>query len=59
MRQFLRAFLRDERGISAMEYALLASMVIVALAAVGATFNSGYSGIFTTMFSKVTSVQAA
>lgn len=57
--KFWKAFVRDERGVSAMEYAILAGIVVVALAAVGTIFTSGVPAMFTTMFSKLSSVQTA
>lgn len=56
--KFLKAFVRDERGVSAMEYAVLAGIVVVALGAVGTQFSSNISAMFTKMFSQVTSAQA-
>ncbi|KAA1011329.1 Flp family type IVb pilin [Paraburkholderia panacisoli] len=54
MSKLLKAFVRDERGVSAMEYAILAGIIVVALTAIGGTFTSGLSGIFLNLFSKVT-----
>ncbi|MGF6726304.1 pilus assembly protein Flp/PilA [Paraburkholderia sp. GAS41] len=54
MSKFLKVFVRDERGVSAMEYAILAGIIVVALTAIGATFTTGVSGIFTNLFAKVT-----
>jgi pilus assembly protein Flp/PilA len=58
MGNFLKAFVRDERGVSAMEYAVLAGIVAVALGGVAATFNTSVSTMFTTMFSSITAQQA-
>ena len=44
MSKFIKAFVRDERGVSAMEYAILAGIIVVALTAVGVTFTTGMSG---------------
>ncbi|CAD6552866.1 hypothetical protein LMG28727_05434 [Paraburkholderia kirstenboschensis] len=55
MTKLLKAFVRDERGVSAMEYAILAGIVVVALAAVGTTFSSSMSDIFTNLTTKVKS----
>jgi pilus assembly protein Flp/PilA len=40
MRKFAKAFVRNERGISSMEYAILASIVVVSLGAVTTTFST-------------------
>lgn len=58
MRKLLKAFVRDERGVSAMEYAVLAGIVAVALGAVGATFNTQVSTMFTRMFTAISVQQA-
>ena len=39
-------FLRDEEGASAIEYALLAAMVAIALVAFVPTINAAVTGIF-------------
>lgn len=54
MSKFFKAFVRDERGVSAMEYAILAGIIVVALTAVSTTFSSGVSGMFTNLFTKIT-----
>jgi pilus assembly protein Flp/PilA len=53
MRKLFKAFVRDERGVSAMEYAVLAGIVVVALAALGTTLNTGFADLFTGLFTKV------
>ncbi|CAB3681819.1 hypothetical protein LMG27174_02707 [Paraburkholderia rhynchosiae] len=58
MRKLLKAFVRDERGVSAMEYAVLAGIVAVALGAMAATFSTSVQTMFTTMFSTITANQA-
>ncbi|WP_431822953.1 Flp family type IVb pilin [Burkholderia sp. F1] len=57
MLQYVKSLLRDERGVSSMEYAVLAGIVVVALAAVGAILSStsgGLPSIFSALISKVT-----
>jgi pilus assembly protein Flp/PilA len=54
MSKFLKVFVRDERGVSAMEYAILAGIVVVALTAVGTTFSGSMTGLFTALFTKIT-----
>jgi pilus assembly protein Flp/PilA len=53
MRKLMKAFVRDERGVSAMEYAVLAGIIVVALVAVKATVSSGFSDLFSGLFTKV------
>lgn len=58
MLQHIKTLLRDERGVSSLEYAVLAGIIVVALAAVG-TYLSGTSGlqsIFTSLINKVTAL---
>jgi pilus assembly protein Flp/PilA len=57
MRKLLKAFVRDERGVSAMEYAVLAGIIVVALGAVGTTFSSNLQGLFSFVFTNATSAQ--
>ncbi len=54
MSKFFIVFVRDERGVSAMEYAILAGVIVDALTAVSATFTSSVSSMFTNLFTKVT-----
>ncbi|WP_061125013.1 Flp family type IVb pilin [Caballeronia catudaia] len=53
MQKLLKAFVRDERGVSAMEYAILAGIVVVALVAVGGAFSGEMQSIFTNLTTKV------
>jgi len=59
MQKLLKAFVRDERGVSAMEYAILAGIVVVALTLVGSTFSTNLSNIFTNLTTKVKSAAGA
>lgn len=58
MRNFFKQFVRDERGVSAMEYAIMAGIVAVALLAVGSAFNTSITTLFTNMEAKVTSASS-
>jgi len=53
MRQFLKFFQRDERGVTALEYAILAGIIVVALVAVGTTFSTNLQAIFVALTTKV------
>jgi pilus assembly protein Flp/PilA len=57
MRKLLKAFVRDERGVSAMEYAVLAGIIAVALTAVGTTFSGSLQTLFTNMFTAANNAQ--
>jgi pilus assembly protein Flp/PilA len=43
----------DERGLTAVEYAVLGGIIVAALVVVGASFQTSLGTAFTTMFSKV------
>jgi pilus assembly protein Flp/PilA len=58
MRNFMKAFVRDERGVSAMEYAVLAGIVVIALGGMAATFKTSIGTMFSTLFTNVTAAQA-
>lgn len=60
MLRFIKFLSRDERGVSALEYSVLAGIVVVAVAAAGAIFGggTGLPALFSNMVAKVTSVQA-
>jgi pilus assembly protein Flp/PilA len=58
MRSFLKLFVRDDRGVSAMEYAVLAGIIVVALGGFGAAFKSDVNSMFTTMFAAIKTQQA-
>lgn len=58
MRNFFKAFVRDERGVSAMEYAVLAGIVVIALGGMAATFKTSIGSMFNTLFTSVSSSQA-
>jgi pilus assembly protein Flp/PilA len=57
MSKFLKLFVRDERGVSAMEYAVLAGIVVLALGAMAATFRIDVSRMFNTLFTDVRTAQ--
>ena len=55
MRQFFKFLRRDERGVTALEYAILAGIIVVALVAVGTTFSTNMQAIFTSLTTTVSS----
>lgn len=59
MRQFLKALQRDERGVSAMEYAVLAGIVVVAVVAAGSFLSSTTGGLPAVFQSLMTTITAA
>jgi pilus assembly protein Flp/PilA len=59
MRKLVKFIVRDERGVSAMEYAILAGIVAVALAGIGAAFTTSVTDMFNTMFTSIKAAQAS
>ncbi|MEZ0603896.1 Flp family type IVb pilin [Paraburkholderia sp. IW21] len=59
MLQFMKLLSRDERGVSALEYAVLAGIVVIAVVAAGAIFSGsgGLPTLFSNMVTKVTNAQ--
>ncbi|SAL65639.1 Flp/Fap pilin component [Caballeronia peredens] len=47
MQKLIKAFVRDERGVSAMEYAILAGIVVIALVAAGTSFSTSIANLWT------------
>ncbi|MBN3726356.1 Flp family type IVb pilin [Burkholderia sp. Ac-20379] len=59
MKKLLKEFSRDERGVSAMEYAILASIVVLALVGVAAAYRTTITGLFSTLSSQASTAQKA
>ncbi|SAL38222.1 Flp/Fap pilin component [Caballeronia terrestris] len=57
MRKFFKLFVRDERGVSAMEYAVLAGIVVIALGGMAVTFKDSIKTMYDDLFTKVTTSQ--
>ncbi|TDV11674.1 Flp family type IVb pilin [Paraburkholderia caballeronis] len=55
MNRFVKLFVRDERGVSALEYAILAGIVIVAVVAAAGTLGDGIRSGFSNLASQITS----
>ena len=53
MRKFMRKFVRDEKGVTALEYgllaALIAAVIIVSVQGLGSTIDTTFSNIDTAM----------
>jgi pilus assembly protein Flp/PilA len=58
MRKLLKAFVRDERGVSAMEYAILAGIVAIALGLAGTQYATQFANLFTNMWTNINSAQS-
>jgi pilus assembly protein Flp/PilA len=56
MRNFINMLWRDERGVSALEYAVLAGIVVAAVVAAGAVLGNsttGLPGLFKTLMTTI------
>ncbi|NGM85872.1 Flp family type IVb pilin [Parapusillimonas sp. SGNA-6] len=54
MRKFLKGLLRDERGVSALEYAILAGMIVVIVGGAMTTFGGDLADIFGSLGDSIT-----
>ncbi len=59
MLRFLMSLSRDERGVSALEYAILAAIIVTAVAAAGTVFSDAGSGLPSLFTKLLTTVTAA
>lgn len=48
--QILRSLVRDERGLTSVEYAVLGGIVVAAIVAVGTTFTGNLQAAFDSLF---------
>ena len=53
VKQFVRKLIRDERGLTSIEYAVLGAVVVAAIVAVGGAFETNLAAAFTSLFAKV------
>ena len=53
MSNFIKRFLRDERGVTAIEYGLIAGIVAVALAASMTTLSGALTNVFSLISGKL------
>lgn len=52
-RNFIKRLARDQRGLTAVEYAVLGAVVVAAIGAVGQSFQTELTGAFTALFNEV------
>jgi len=55
IRQFVKKFARDERGVTALEYAILAGIIVAAVVAGVAFLSSGLKSGFQNLSSTIVS----
>ncbi|HEY9279145.1 MAG TPA: Flp family type IVb pilin [Eoetvoesiella sp.] len=54
MRKFIKLFMRDERGVSALEYAILAGLIVAAVSAAVALLDTSLFTAFTNLSTSIT-----
>jgi pilus assembly protein Flp/PilA len=59
MKTFVQQFLRDEDGVAAVEYGLLAGLIAVAIIVGAGALGSDLNGLFNAVAGKVASATAA
>ena len=53
-RKFMKRLARDEKGLTAVEYAVLGGVVVAAISALRGDFTAALDGAFTSLFNSVT-----
>ncbi|WP_375196605.1 Flp family type IVb pilin [Sphingobium sp.] len=53
VKSLIRKLARDEKGLTAVEYAVLGAVVVAAIVAVGANFQTQLGAAFSTMFNTI------
>jgi pilus assembly protein Flp/PilA len=53
VKRLSRRLARDERGLTAVEYAVLGAVVVAAIVTVGANFETQLGAAFTSMFNAI------
>jgi pilus assembly protein Flp/PilA len=54
MKNLTIRFLRDNKGVTALEYGLIAGLIAVAIATQVSSVGTALSGVFTTIATKIT-----
>ncbi|MGE5476603.1 MAG: Flp family type IVb pilin [Bacteroidales bacterium] len=59
MTRFIRSLLKDKKGIAALEYSILAALIVVAVATAASTSNikTNITGIFTDVGTQLTNAR--
>ena len=53
LRKFMNRLARDQKGLTAVEYAVLGGVIVAAITALQTDFNNGLKGAFTALFNSV------
>ena len=54
-RKFMKRLARDQKGLTAVEYAVLGGVVVAAISALRGDFTDALNGAFTALFNSVSS----
>ncbi|CCA90420.1 MULTISPECIES: Flp family type IVb pilin [unclassified Novosphingobium] len=54
-RYLIRSLIRDERGLTAVEYAVLGGIVVAGIVAIGSGFQDNLATAFSNLFASATS----
>ncbi|QZP08714.1 Flp family type IVb pilin [Caenibius sp. WL] len=57
IRKLCKAIRQDERGLTAVEYAVLGGIIVIGIAALSTTFTDGLDDAFGNLFTNVTNAQ--
>lgn len=53
VRKFMKRLARDQKGLTAVEYAVLGGVIVAAITALQTDFTNGLKGAFTALFNRV------
>ncbi len=53
LRKFMKRLARDQKGLTAVEYAVLGGVIVAAITALQTDFNNGLKDAFTALFNSV------
>ncbi len=53
LRKFTKRLARDQKGLTAVEYAVLGGVIVAAITALQTDFTNGLKGAFTALFNSV------
>jgi len=59
IRQFFKKFVRDERGVTALEYAILAGIIVAAVVAGAGYLSTGLKSGFASLSNQITSAASS
>jgi pilus assembly protein Flp/PilA len=59
MKKFTQQFLRDNKGVTAIEYGLIAGLIVLVIAASVTSVGTNMSALFTTIANKVSAANTS